>query len=65
MERLELYKTMLEMANEDDELSNLIQNQVDAMFQALEDKIAEVKAIYTPKKAAESKTFCFGTSTTE
>ena len=41
------------------------QEQVDAMFQALEDKITEVKAIYTPKKAAESKTFSFGTSTTE
>jgi len=36
------------------------QEQVDAMFQALEGRVAEVKARFTPKKAAESKTFSFG-----
>lgn len=38
------------------------QEQVDAMFQALEGRVAEVKARFTPKKAAESKTFSFGTT---
>jgi hypothetical protein len=32
------------------------------MFQALEGRVAEVKARFTPKKAAESKTFSFGTT---
>ena len=36
------------------------QEQVDAMFQALEGRVAEVKARFMPKKAAESKTFSFG-----
>lgn len=36
--------------------------QVDAMFQALEGRVAEVKARFTPKKEAESKTFSFGTT---
>lgn len=38
------------------------QEQVDAMFQALEGRVAEVKARFTPKKTAESKTFSFGTT---
>ena len=38
------------------------QEQVDAMFQALEGRVAEVKARFTPKKAVESKTFSFGTT---
>ena len=38
------------------------QEQVDAMFQALEGRVAEIKARFTPKKAAESKTFSFGTT---
>ena len=38
------------------------QEQVDVMFQALEGRVAEVKARFTPKKAAESKTFSFGTT---
>ena len=36
------------------------QEQVDAMFQALEGRVAEIKARFTPKKTAESKTFSFG-----
>ena len=36
------------------------QEQVDAMFQALEGRVVEVKVRFTPKKAAESKTFSFG-----
>lgn len=36
------------------------QEQVDAMFQALEGRVVEVKARFMPKKAAESKTFSFG-----
>ena len=36
--------------------------QVDAMFQALEGRVAEIKARFTPKKTAESKTFSFGTT---
>ena len=35
------------------------QEQVDAMFQALEGGV-EVKVRFMPKKAAESKTFSFG-----
>lgn len=35
------------------------QEQVDAMFQALEGR-GKVKARFMPKKAAESKTFSFG-----
>lgn len=31
-----------------------------AMFQALEGRVAEVKARFMPKKAAERKTFSFG-----
>ena len=42
--------------------STYTQEQVDAMFQALEGRITEVKARFTPKKAAESKTFSFGTT---
>ena len=38
------------------------QEQVDAMFQALEGRVAEIKARFTPKKTAESKTFSFGTT---
>lgn len=38
------------------------QEQVDVMFQALEGRVAKVKARFTPKKAAESKTFSFGTT---
>ena len=38
------------------------QEQVDAMFQALEGRVAEVKARFMPKKTAESKTFSFGTT---
>lgn len=38
------------------------QEQVDAMFQALEGRVAEVKARFTLKKAAKSKTFSFGTT---
>ena len=36
------------------------QEQVDAMFQALEGRGVEVKVRFMPKKAAESKTFSFG-----
>ena len=36
------------------------QEQVDAMFQALEGRVVEVKVRFMPKKAAESKTFSFG-----
>ena len=36
------------------------QEQVDAMFQALEGRVVEVKARFMPKKAAESKTFSLG-----
>ena len=36
------------------------QEQVDAMFQALEVRGVEVKIRFTPKKAAESNTFSFG-----
>ena len=36
------------------------QEQVDAMFQALEVRGVEVKIRFMPKKAAESKTFSFG-----
>ena len=42
--------------------NQITQEQVDAMFQALEGRVAEVKARFTPKKAAESKTFSFGTT---
>ena len=35
---------------------------VDAMFLALENRIAEVKAKFAPKKGTESKAFCFGTT---
>ena len=38
------------------------QEQVDAMFQALEGRVAEVKTRFTPKKATESRTFSFGTT---
>ena len=38
------------------------QEQVDAMFLALENRIAEVKAKFAPKKGTESKAFCFGTT---
>ena len=38
------------------------QEQVDAMFQALEGRVVEVKVRFMPKKAAESKTFSFGTT---
>ena len=38
------------------------QEQVDVMFQALEGRVAEIKARFTPKKTAESKTFSFGTT---
>jgi len=38
------------------------QEQVDAMFQALEGRVTEIKARFTPKKTAESKTFSFGTT---
>ena len=38
------------------------QEQVDAMFQALEGRVAEIKARFMPKKTAESKTFSFGTT---
>ena len=36
------------------------QEQVDAMFRALEGRGVEVKVRFMPKKAAESKTFSFG-----
>ena len=36
------------------------QEQVDAMFQALEVRGVEVKIRFMPKKAAESNTFSFG-----
>ena len=32
------------------------------MNQALEGRVAEIKARFTPKKTAESKTFSFGTT---
>ncbi len=38
------------------------QEQVDAMFLALESRIAEVKAKFALKKGTESKAFCFGTT---
>ena len=37
------------------------QEQVDAMFQALEGRVAEVKSRFAPKKAPEGKSFSFGT----
>lgn len=36
------------------------QEQVDAMFQALEGRVAEVKSRFAPKKAPEGKSFSFG-----
>ena len=36
------------------------QEQVDAMFQALEGRVAEVKSRFAPKKAQEGKSFSFG-----
>ena len=41
------------------------QEQVDAMFHALEGRVAEIKARFTPKKTAESKSFSFGTTEQE
>mgnify|MGYP001124820272 FL=1 len=35
------------------------QEQVDAMFQALEGRVAEVKSRFAPKKAPEGKSFSF------
>ena len=43
------------------ELMN-IRRKVDAMFLALENRIAEVKAKFAPKKGTESKAFSFGTT---
>ena len=36
------------------------QEQVDAMFQALEGRVAEVKSRFASKKAQEGKSFSFG-----
>lgn len=36
------------------------QEQVDAMFQALEGRVVEVKSRFAPKKAPEGKSFSFG-----
>ena len=36
------------------------QEQVDAMFQALEGRVAEIKSRFAPKKAQEGKSFSFG-----
>ena len=44
------------------EVPTSIHRNMDAMFQALEGRVAEIKARFTPKKTAESKTFSFGTT---
>ena len=36
------------------------QEQVDAMFQTLEGRVAEVKSRFAPKKAPEGRSFSFG-----
>ena len=42
-----------------EKFSQYTQEQVDAMFQALEGRVAEVKSRFAPKKAPEGKSFSF------